>query len=223
MKLMRRWNREVLAIVLSIMLIGTTACSTAWIGEAEQIVAALVPAVSNVLALVAALQGKSVTAQDAQSIQNAAAEAGSDLQMIQSLITQYKSADASAQPGILSHLTTAIEGTQENLNGILPALHIQDAATRAKITAVVGIVQAEVESLAALVPMMGGSASPQSKVMALAAAKRKPPLAASEFVSSYNATMTAKTGSAELDRTTSGLKIHLHGIVARWATAGWLK
>ena len=49
------------------------------------------------------------------------------------------------------------------------------------------------------------------------------PLTASEFVRSYNATLTAKTGNAELDRVTAGLQIHLHGKVARWLTAGVLK
>ena len=53
--------------------------------------------------------------------------------------------------------------------------------------------------------------------------KKQPPLTASEFVNSYNATLTAKTGNAALDRATAGLKIHVHGKVARWATAGMLK
>ena len=43
---------------------------------------------------------------------------------------------------------------QANLQGLLPALHIQDAATQAKITAVVGIVLSEVQSLAAIVPLV---------------------------------------------------------------------
>ena len=53
--------------------------------------------------------------------------------------------------------------------------------------------------------------------------KKQPPLTASEFVSSYNATMTAKTGDAGLDHATAGMRIHLHGKVARWASAGLLK
>lgn len=42
-------------------------------------------------------------------------------------------------------------------------------------------------------------------------------------MASYNATMTAKTGNAELDRVTVGLEIHGHGKVARVVTAGVLK
>ncbi len=51
--------------LLAVVLCGTmmwTACSMAWISEAEQIVAALIPGTANLVALVAALQGKSVSA-----------------------------------------------------------------------------------------------------------------------------------------------------------------
>jgi hypothetical protein len=51
----------------------------------------------------------------------------------------------------------------------------------------------------------------------------KAPLSAREFVASYNKVMTAKTGNAELDRTTAGLQIHMHGKLARWGTVGLLK
>jgi hypothetical protein len=42
-------------------------------------------------------------------------------------------------------------------------------------------------------------------------------------VASYNATMTAKTGTAALDRVTAGLKIHEHGKTARVVSLGVLK
>ena len=47
--------------LLVVLLCGTlmwSACSTAWIGEAEQIVAALIPAAANMVTLVAALRGR---------------------------------------------------------------------------------------------------------------------------------------------------------------------
>jgi len=49
------------------------------------------------------------------------------------------------------------------------------------------------------------------------------PLSASEFISSFNATLTAKTGNADLDRVSAGLQIHGHGKIARWGSAGMLK
>ncbi len=215
-------GKALVAVVLCATLMWT-ACSTAWIGEAEQIVAALIPGLANLVTLVATLQGKSVSAADLQTIQNAGAQAGADLQLMQSLIAQYQKADAAAQPGLLSQIQVAISAVQSNLNGLLPALHIKDAATQAKITAVIGILLSEVESVAAVVPLANGGASPEMMAMAVKQVQKKPPLTASEFVASYNATMTAKTGNAELDRATAGMRIHLHGKFARWASAGVLK
>ena len=57
---------------------------------------------------------------------------------MQSLINQYEKADAAAQPGLLNQIRAAMNAVQTTLNGLLPALHIQDVATQAKITAVVG-------------------------------------------------------------------------------------
>jgi hypothetical protein len=215
-------GQVLIATVLALTLM-LTACSTAWIGEAEQIVAALIPAVANLMTLVATLQGKDVTAGDLQTIQSAGAQAGADLQLMQSLISQYEKADATAQPGLLYQIQAAMNAVQATLNGLLPALHIQDVATQAKITAVVGLLISEVESMAAIVPLVNPSASPAMMTMALKQAKKQPPLTANEFVSSYNASMTAKTGNTQLDHATAGLRVHLHEKFARWASAGLLK
>jgi hypothetical protein len=212
--------------LMAVLLCGTmiwTACSTEWIGEAEQIVAALIPATANLVALVATMQGKNVTAADLELIQSAGAQAGTDLQLMQSLITAYQKADAAAQPGLLNQIQAAVSTVQATLNGLLPALHIKDAATQAKITAVVGILLSEVESVAAIVPLVGASVSPAMMAMAAKQVKKQPPLTASEFVASYNATMTAKTGNAALDHAAAGMRIHLHGKAARWASGGTLK
>jgi hypothetical protein len=217
-------GQGILAVVLCLTLVWS-GCSTDWIKEAEQIVAALVPAAANLVTLVAALQGKSVSAADLQLVQNTGTQAAADLQLIQSLIAAYQKADAASKPGILAQIQNAITAVQANLQGVLPALHIKDAATQTKITAVVGILLSEVQSLAAVVPIVQGSGN----AAALRAADSRGrlslhvPLSAGEFVKSYNSTMTAKTGNAELDRTTAGLGIHLHSKVERWGSGGLLK
>jgi len=213
-------------VLVTAVLCGTsmwTACSTAWISEVEQIVAALIPATANIVTLVATLQGKDVSASDLQRIQSAGTQAEADLQLMQSLITRYQKADATAQPGLLNQIQAAMSAVQLTLNGLLPALHIKDAVTQAKITAVVGVLLSEVESMGAIVPLVNSSVSPATMAMGARQAKMRPPLTASEFVSSYNATITAKTGNAELDHATSGLRIHLRWKFERWATAGLLK
>ena len=220
-------TRAVLALVLCLTLIWT-GCSTALVGQAEEIVSALIPAAANIVTLVAALQGKSVSAADMQTIQNAGSQAGADLQLISSLIAAYQKADATTQAGILNQIESAINAVQGNLQGLLPALHIKDTATQAKITAVIGIVLSEVESLAAILPMVKTSA--ENPTLAAKGAARvgqsqivKAPLSASQFVDSFNATLTAKTGNAALDKATAGLEVHRHGKVARWVSGGMLK
>jgi hypothetical protein len=224
-------TRAVLALVLCSTLIWT-GCSTAWVGQAEEIVAALIPAAGNIVTLVAALQGKSVSAADMQTIQNAGTQAGADLQLISSLIAAYQKADAATQPGILNQIESAINAVQGDLQGLLPALHIKDAATQAKITAVIGIVLSEVQSLAAILPMVKAGAASTGSEQTLSAkdvAKvgqpqlSKVPLSANQFMASFNATLTAKTGNADLDKATAGLGIHRHGKVARWVSGGMLK
>jgi hypothetical protein len=76
MKSGNRFGRVVLGLVLCVT-VTLAGCSTTWIGEAEQVVAALIPAAANIIALVAALEGKSVSAADLQTIQNAGTQAGS--------------------------------------------------------------------------------------------------------------------------------------------------
>lgn len=232
-----KWMGGAVAVVLC-MTIALTGCSTAWIQEAEEILAALIPAAGNIVSLVASVQGKGVSANDTQMIQNAGSQAGADLQLIQSLITAYAKADAATQPGILNQIESAIAAAQANLQGLLPALHIQDAATQAKVTAVIGIVLSEVESLAAVVPVIrsrgsgtDGQASENSRPVSAKTTETrvgqpavvKAPLSAGDFVNSYNATMTAKTGNAALDRETAGLKIHRYGKTVRVVSLGILK
>jgi hypothetical protein len=198
-----------------------SACSTAWIGEAEQIVAVLLPAILNLVTLAGALEGTLSTA-DVQTVESTGEQAEADLKLIQSLIAQYQNADAAERPGLLNQIQAALSAAQISLNGLLPALHITDADTQAKISAVIGVVLAEIQSLAELLPIVDPGASAGAVAIAANQIKR-PPLKAGQFVDSYNAVMTAKTGRAQLDHTTATLRIHLHGKFARWASAGLLK
>jgi hypothetical protein len=224
----RNFGRAVWAIVLCGTLI-LSGCSSNWISEAEQIVAVLLPAAANLVTLVAAMQGKTVSAGDLATIQNAGKEAGADLQLIQSLIAAYDKADAAARPGILNQIQSAIGAVQGNLQGLLMGMHIKDAATQAKVTAVVGLLLSEVQSLAAVLPVVQGNAPAVALRAADSRGRLSPhfagkvPLPASEFVRSYNSTLTAKTGNAALDQVTGGLQIHLHSRVERVASAGMLK
>jgi hypothetical protein len=216
-----------MAMLLGLSLV-TSGCSSNWVDEAEQISAAMIPAAANLVTLVAALQGDSMSAQDLAIIQNAGTEAGADLQLVRSLISAYRKADASAQPGILNQIQSALNSAQGNLQGLLPALHIKDAATQAKITAVLGILISEVQALAAVVPLVQGSApaklSPQRAQGSTGGSQMlSAPQSARQFVKSYNSVLTAKSGNASLDSAAHGLQIHMHSTAARLASGGVLQ
>jgi hypothetical protein len=208
---MRGLKQQVARAVVAMVLCATitlTGCSTAWIGQAEQIVAALVPAAANLITLITALEGKGVSTQDLQLIQSSSTQAQSDLQLIGTLITQYQQAvDAATQATLLTKIQTAIATVQSNLSGLLAALHISDAATQAKVTAVIGLILSEVQSLAVIIPLVHPSSSMEQVSAALKTGKIKAPLTASQFRTSYNALMTAKTGNAPLDGAAAKCKL----------------
>jgi hypothetical protein len=213
--------RAMAALVLCATMI-LIACSTAWITEAEEIVAALVPAAANLLTLVGALEGNGVSTQDFQVMQSVSTQAQTDLQLINTLVTQYQQAtDAATQASLLTQIQTAITTVQSNLSALLPALHITDAATQAKVTAVIGLILSEVQSLEAIIPILQPVVSSSTAVAKASAklkvAKVKPPLSASQFRASYNAIMTAKTGNATLDGAAAKCKLHGPGF---WHSLG---
>jgi hypothetical protein len=209
--------RALAALVLCATMV-LTACSTAWITEAEEIVAALIPAAANLLTLIGALEGKGVSTQDLQLMQSVSTQAQTDLQLIDTLVTQYQQAmDAATQATLLVKIQTAIATVQTNLSALLPALHITDAATQAKVTAVIGLILAEVQSLEAIIPVITSGASAAKASAKLKTAKVKPPLSASQFRASYNAIMTAKTGNATLDAAAAKCKLRGPGF---WHSLG---
>lgn len=210
---------------LSVLLCGTlmwTGCSTNWIGEAEQIVGVLIPAAANVMTLVATLQG-SVPTADIQAAQSVGSEVNSDLQLLQSLINQYEKADSTSQAALLSQIQAALGAVQSQLTALVPALHIKDAATQEKVDALVGVVLSEVQSMAEIVPVLEKTESAVTLRTVRVPAQGTAPLSASEFVSSYNTIMARKTGNGQLDQASSRLRIHAHGRIARWVSAGLMK
>jgi hypothetical protein len=210
--IMKGMKREVARSLVAVVLcttIALTACSTAWIAQAEEIVAALIPAAANLITLIAAVQGKGVSTTDLQLIQSSSAQAQTDLQLIGTLITQYQQAvDAATQATLLTKIQTAIATVQSNLSGLLAALHISDAATEAKVTAVIGLILSEVRSLAAIIPLVHSSSSTEQVSAALKTGKIRAPLTAGQFRVSYNAIMTAKTGNAALDGASAKCRLH---------------
>lgn len=180
------------ATLLLVFLVG---CTSSWVAQAIAITDALLPAVTNIVALVAALQGQTVNPQDVALIQNVAQQAGADLQLVGQLLNQYNASPAAAQPGIVQKIVAALNDAQTNLGGIMTAVHITDAATQAKVAAVIGVVLSEVQAIAALLPTL------QSGHMSVIPGAK--PMSVKQFKSAFNTAMHRQTGNSVVDNAAS--------------------
>jgi hypothetical protein len=154
------------------LIVFSVACSTSWIMEAEAIIGALIPAAQGILVIVSGL-GAAISPTAIASIQSWGTQAQNDLQnVVLPLIQQYNTAEAGAQPGILTQIEAVLATITGNLAAVLPALHVDNAATQAKIEAIVTEISDEFQALINLIPVIKGTpapATPASVMKALAA------------------------------------------------------
>ena len=189
-------KRSILAGVLAVTLCAT-ACSTSWVSQAIAITNALLPVAVNVIQLVTAMQGAGASSTDVALAQKWATAVSADLTVVQTALNQYNKAAAADKPGFLSKLNDALQVASGDLATLLPALHITNPQTQAKVTAMVGLVGAEVSAIEALVGAAQGKTSitrGASKVMD-----------AASFKAAYKTVVKAPTGYAPLDQATTGL------------------
>jgi hypothetical protein len=122
-----------------------------WESQTSNIIALLGPALQALVAILAAF-GAGVSGDVVTQFNNWAQQAQTALVNIKALIASYKTAAATAQPGILAEIQAALSALTANLGPILSSLHITDPNSQAKFIAGVEAVEAFVASLVALVP-----------------------------------------------------------------------
>lgn len=182
--------KVVLALVLSISLLAT-GCTAQWISVALADLPVLTQMALNIATLAVTLQsGKQLNPADAAAIQNISAEAGKDLNLLQSLYNEYK-----ANPNIttLQKINGVISMTSTNLPALLAAAHISDPLLAARITAGVNLILATVQSFAALIPQTAPATSQTIAGQSIAVPKAK------ELKKRWNQQVCAPTGNAALD------------------------
>jgi hypothetical protein len=190
MKLSRMNLKRFLLTALAIdAIIFTIGCSASWTQEASSILALLGPAISSALEILAAF-GLGISPAVAQGIASWGADAQTALTQVASLITQYNTAEASAQPGILGSIQTLLTTVSDNLAALLPTIKITDPKTQAKVMAVFTAVQAEIAALASLIPSIqtaSAMAEHTDALLAVAtAAKHFKVKSAKQFHESFN-------------------------------------
>jgi len=199
--------RKALVAVVSLAL-ACTACSPAWVATVDSILAAAAPALIDILQIVAVAGGRPVNAAQVSKINDDAAA-------IKTLASDFTKASASAAPGVCAQLQAGIATYQSDEQLVLSTAQVSDSKTQAKVTLLSNLVAGTVDAIFAVIPSCRAGQA--------AAFRSEPAVSLQNFVPSYNAILTAKTGNAEVDALTETLKLHRHSRVARALTFGWLQ
>jgi len=181
-------SKILLALVLAIAL-AATGCSAQWINTALQDLPVLTQMALNIATLVSTLAaGQQASAADTAVIQNISAQAGRDLNLLQTLYNEYK---ASPSPTTLQKIQSAIADLNQNLPTMLQSAHVSNATVSARITAAVNLILTTVNSFAALMPQASPATTRKAPAKALLHAK--------DLKRQWNQQVCAPTGNPALD------------------------
>jgi hypothetical protein len=167
------------------------------------------PAVLDVLQIVAVFSGKAANTSISDKV-------SADVAAIEKLYADYQSAAASQKAGVQGEIQAAFTTLNSDLGSVFQLAQVSDKNTQAKITVLVGLIETGVNLALAVI-------NPPVAAASLKGAQ-SPSLTAAQLVSSFNATLTAKTGNAKVDALTPKLaKLHVHGKFVRMVTFGAAK
>jgi len=152
-------SHALLALVLALA-IAATGCSAQWIKAALQDLPVLTQMALNIATLAAGFTTPQKTTADTAVIQNISAQASRDLNLLQSLYSDYK---ANPNSTTLQQIQNAIADLNQNLPALLESAHISNRALTARVTAAVNLILVAVNSFAALMPQ--SAPVPTQKVM----------------------------------------------------------
>jgi phage-related protein len=154
-----------LALLLFSAISGLVACGD-WVSQATSIINLLVPAIEAALGILMAF-GVGVSPDVMTQVQKWATESVATLtNVVKPLIESFKTAEASAQPGILTEIQAALQVIVDNLNTILPAIHVVNPDVQQKIMGVIQAVLAETMALLGMIPVLTGNVTDHGEVKA---------------------------------------------------------
>ncbi len=185
--------RAAIALILSLSFSGM-GCSSQWITVALADLPVLAQMALNIGTIVTTLQsGKQLSPEETSAVQNISAEAGRDLNLLQSLYNDYKS---SPKAETIQKIDAAIAHISQSLPALLQAAHISDPVLAGRVTAGVNLIVATVTSFAALVPHVATASSSSSRN---AASHRITVPHSHELKKQWNHQVCAPSGNAALD------------------------
>lgn len=173
-------------------------CSSSEISTAISVAAEIASvALPTVGAIITALSGAGIPIALATSILAGLTDAENGLAALSGVLKTYTAANAST---VGAKVIAAINALIAQLSSLMAAFHVLDAATQAKLTALLQLVLTAVESW---VPIFQ-TVSPNTAGVSVA----KPTIMSKkQFRGLFNASLAAPTGNAKLDAITAGKKI----------------
>jgi hypothetical protein len=181
-------SKSLLALVLAIT-IAATGCSAQWLNVALQDLPVLTQMALNIATLVSTLAtGQQASTADVAIIQNISAQASRDLNLLQTLYSEYKATPSAAT---LQEIQAVIADLNQNLPTLLQSAHISNPTVSARITAAVNLILTTLNSFASLMP--------QTSMHTSSKARTAPLLQAKDLKEQWNQQVCAPTGDSALD------------------------
>jgi hypothetical protein len=200
MKLRINWSRFSLLFTIFLALFYVAGCTAAWITAISTMLPAIELAVSAILSLVMALEGKTVPAGFVATVQKIEADISGEIANIQQLVAAYK---ANASAGVIAQIQAVFQAVLANIQSILNDSSITDSTTVTKIAQFVGLAVAAIQTILSFFPaatakMLAHASAADMKLLdkqaadAIDAAHKK-------MQSNYVTVVTATTPSADVN------------------------
>ena len=188
-------SKALIALVLAIT-IAATGCSAQWINIALQDLPVLTQMALNIATLVTALAtGKQASTGDVAVIQNISAQASRDLNLLQTLYSEYK---ANPNSTTLQKIQNVISDLNHNLPTLLESAHISNPTLTARVTAAVNLILTTVNSFASLMPQTAPITAQRAHVTAQKLNASLPH--AKDLKNKWNLQVCATSGNAVFDQ-----------------------
>jgi hypothetical protein len=178
----------ILGILLGLVSLSSGCTTPSWVTEAEKIAKVALPIVEGIASIV----GVSATSALSQVV--------NDLNLLITLFDKYQ---ATPSTDTLQQIQAGLNTVNADIGQILPAAHIEDAATQNKVAAILELVTSEFSNIASLIPSSAASRSLRPS----RAAMPKLPFTAKDFKKQYNKIVKTKTGDPVCDKLFEGKEL----------------
>ncbi len=169
-----------LLFVLFYLMLLLCGCDSSWVGQANNIISVLLPAVASLLAIVGSFVGIPPEALTAIQAWGAAAQ-DALTNIVKPAIDAYNAADADGKAALLVKIKAALDSIVTNLTQALTLVHVDDPSKQAKVAGIFALVQAMFVSLLNLIPVLEGKVTDQEKMHAAIHAVKPAKVFKSEF------------------------------------------